>query len=85
MSRYTYSPHMNEDDCRAEQDDLRAEQRAKNRYGMELARHPDCRDPDHPGCESCQDQEEDEDAAINEEPVPYDDNAEPTSEDGNKS
>lgn len=22
-------------------------------YQQDLARHPDCRDPDHPGCEAC--------------------------------
>lgn len=22
-------------------------------YEQDLRRHPDCRDPDHPGCESC--------------------------------
>jgi hypothetical protein len=22
-------------------------------YEQDLARHPDCRDPDHPGCEAC--------------------------------
>jgi len=65
---------MNEDDCEAEQDDLRAEARADRRYQMELRRHPDCRDPDHPGCEDCQEQEDDEDVVINEEPDPYDDN-----------
>jgi len=27
--------------------------RKANRYRKHLMRHPDCRDPDHPGCERC--------------------------------
>jgi len=27
--------------------------RQERRYRQILARHPDCRDPDHPGCECC--------------------------------
>lgn len=57
-------------------------------YKRTLARHPDCRDPDHPGCPKCEDDEEDEEdhqevdtPDINEEPVPYDDNA-PTAPSG---
>lgn len=30
-------------------------------YQQDLRRHPDCRDPDHPGCPSCDPQEESED------------------------
>ncbi len=26
-------------------------------YQQDLARHPDCRDPDHPGCELCDPEE----------------------------
>ncbi len=33
--------------------DLAAEDRARRAYLARLARHPDCRDPDHPGCELC--------------------------------
>lgn len=25
----------------------------QRQYESKLARHPDCRDPDHPGCEAC--------------------------------
>jgi hypothetical protein len=30
-------------------------------YWQDLARHPDCRDPDHPGCLECEPPEEDDD------------------------
>lgn len=46
-----------DDDERAE---LAAQARANKRYLNRLARHPDCRDPDHPGCSSCMDEDEDE-------------------------
>lgn len=29
-------------------------------YKQNLARHPDCRDPDHPGCDICEQEEEDD-------------------------
>lgn len=44
-------------------------------YKRTLARHPDCRDPDHPGCDKCMDDNDAETPDINEEPVPYTDNA----------
>jgi len=31
------------------------------RIANALARHPDCRDPDHPGCETCEDKPKDKD------------------------
>jgi hypothetical protein len=34
-------------------DELIAERRAGRRYLAELMMHPDCRDPDHPGCNNC--------------------------------
>ena len=37
-----------------------AEDRADKAYLNRLRRHPDCRDPDHPGCDACRD-EDDED------------------------
>lgn len=37
---------------------LRAEDRWRRRHRAQLLEHPDCRDPDHPGCDSCQDKEE---------------------------
>lgn len=47
-------------------------------YKRMLARHPDCRDPDHPGCQACMDDPEDfvETVQFNDEPVPYDNNKE---------
>ena len=40
------------DDCdRAE---AAAEQLRMRRYRSWLLAHPDCRDPDHPGCERCE-------------------------------
>jgi len=50
---------IDDDDYDPEIEDLRAEDRARKRYQMALMYHPDCRDPDHPGCEQC---EEDDDA-----------------------
>ena len=43
---------------------LKAQDRYERRYRSHLWAHPDCRDPDHPGCEMCwEDEEEDEDDA----------------------
>jgi hypothetical protein len=36
-----------------EADDLRREDRALRDYRNDLTRHPDCRDPAHPGCVCC--------------------------------
>jgi hypothetical protein len=33
---------------------LRAEDRWRRRHMSALLAHPPCRDPDHPGCESCE-------------------------------
>lgn len=33
--------------------DLSAEDAAERRYQQLLAAHPDCNDPDHPGCSLC--------------------------------
>ena len=33
---------------------LRSEARAESKHRNALNRHPDCRDPDHPGCEECE-------------------------------
>ena len=41
-----------------ELDELRAQARHDRRYRADLAQHPDCRDPDHPGCEACEDNNE---------------------------
>lgn len=32
-----------------------AEERRIKRYRQRLLAHPDCRDPDHPGCDQCED------------------------------
>lgn len=45
-------------------------------YKRKLIRHPDCRDPDHPGCSFCEEDSDPESdgadsEAINEEPIPY--------------
>lgn len=37
-----------------ELDDLRMEAKAERQYNNRLARHPNCNDPDHPGCEACE-------------------------------
>jgi hypothetical protein len=38
--------------------ELRAECNHEARYRRSLMRNPDCRDPDHPGCECCEEQED---------------------------
>ena len=45
--------HDYEIDQDAELEELRAEAKAERRYRRELTAHPDCRDPDHPGCDGC--------------------------------
>ena len=37
--------------------DERAEAAFQRRHRNTLMRHPDCRDPDHPGCEACSEDE----------------------------
>lgn len=39
---------------------LQAEIQAERIYMRSLAAHPDCRDPDHPGCRRCTDIDHDE-------------------------
>jgi len=36
-----------------ELEELRAQVRFERKYHAALMRNPDCRDPDHPGCENC--------------------------------
>lgn len=43
-----------------EVEELRAQARWQRRYNADLSRHPDCRDPDHPGCPRCEPDEFDE-------------------------
>lgn len=39
-------------------EDERQEALFQRRYQARLSSHPDCRDPDHPGCEGCEEQED---------------------------
>lgn len=48
-------------------DDMRAEELAERRYRNALSRHPDCRDPDHPGCECCEESDTEDDQPTDEE------------------
>lgn len=48
------------DDYVDELEELRAQARYERRYQMDLMRHHDCRDPDHPGCEHCEETEDDD-------------------------
>lgn len=41
-------------------EEARAEARAERQYRARLSRNPDCRDPDHPGCENCAEHDENE-------------------------
>lgn len=52
----TYSEFI-DDDYDPEIEDLIADERAQKRYHNQLMRHPDCSDPDHPGCEVCEEPE----------------------------
>lgn len=47
---------INEDEI----DSLRLEDQACKRYQYALMQNPDCRDPDHPGCDLCEENEDDE-------------------------
>lgn len=40
--------------------DLRAEARWERQRHARLMRNPDCRDPDHPGCEHCEERDTDD-------------------------
>jgi hypothetical protein len=42
----------------SDRDEMRRESRYERMREAELSRHPDCRDPDHPGCWKCEDEEE---------------------------
>ncbi len=42
----------------ADLDYMRAEDFYRRRYQANLASHHDCRDPDHPGCELCEEENE---------------------------
>lgn len=49
------------DDFDDELDDLRMEAKAERQYRSRLSRHPDCRDPEHFGCEACEEDDQAED------------------------
>jgi hypothetical protein len=38
--------------------DLRRENARERAHHRVLSAHPDCRDPDHPGCEFCEDHDD---------------------------
>lgn len=42
-----------------DEQELAAEDRAKQGYLRLLLRNPDCRDPDHPGCDRCREDDDD--------------------------
>ncbi len=46
------------DDSEAEE--IKSEARHRRRYRNLLANHPDCRDPDHPTCELCNEENDDD-------------------------
>lgn len=50
------------DDWDPDIEDLKLERLADRRYKARLAAHPSCRDPDHPGCEECSDEDDGEDS-----------------------
>ena len=41
------------DDEEDEREEMRRYDLAQKRHQTELMQHPDCRDPDHPGCLNC--------------------------------
>ena len=51
---------MNFDDFDPDIEDLKAQDRFQRQLDARLRAHPDCRDPDHPGCEHCEDDETDD-------------------------
>jgi len=46
---------LNEDEI----DQMKAEDFHRLQYNLNLAAHPDCRDPDHVGCELCEEEDDD--------------------------
>lgn len=44
---------------RMEMEEMRADDRIERRYQRQLANHPHCQDPDHPGCEKCEPEDDD--------------------------
>lgn len=58
MYRKKYNPQDDEEDILEK---AMREASAKHLYERRLSQHPDCRDPDHPGCPHCQEDEDWED------------------------
>lgn len=54
------SSYYDDDSPDLDLEDERQEALFQRRYQARLSRHPDCRDPDHPGCEGCEPSEDDE-------------------------
>lgn len=50
-----------DDDLDPMVEELRAQDRHERRHRSALMAHPDCRDPDHPGCEHCEEPDDDAD------------------------
>ena len=48
---------MNFDEFDPDIEELKAQRLFERRRNARLLDHPDCRDPDHPGCEHCEDDE----------------------------
>ena len=42
----------------SEAEEMRLEDLHLRRYRNQLANHPDCRDPDHPTCELCEENDD---------------------------
>jgi hypothetical protein len=42
-----------------EVEELKAQDRFERNYSRALLRNPNCRDPDHPGCDMCEEDEDD--------------------------
>lgn len=38
--------------------ELKLEDLAERRHGLRLLAHPDCRDPEHPGCAYCREEQD---------------------------
>ena len=50
MTYYREDPY----DFDADVADLKNEARSLKAYQNQLLAHPDCQDPDHPGCDACE-------------------------------
>ena len=50
------------EDREAEMSELRYQARVERAHQRKLWAHPDCRDPDHPGCDACEESDEDEES-----------------------